>query len=226
MRNLLPMVVLAAVLASVNGAAAQLAPRAIDTALGNIISPGMTLQVYLDRRRTEFRRMDMDGDGAITAADQDLDRARASAGNRAMTVKNILQFDLDGDGVVTRAEVADAFDAKLAMMPVDRSRPEFKQQFDTQIASQMVADMNGDGRIDGPEMLAFARQTVAAGSAYTSGMIAVALALDDDGDGKTTEAELLKGAESFFRRIDTDGDGTISREESQAFRRSLQGMPP
>jgi Ca2+-binding EF-hand superfamily protein len=223
MRNMLPMLVLAAVLASVNGAAAQLTQRAIDTALVQIVLPGMTLQVYLDRRRIEFRRMDTDGDGAITAADQELDRAGASAGNRAMFVKNILQFDLDGDGVVTRAEVADAFDAKLAMMPVDRSRPDFKQQFDAQVARQMLADSNGDGRIDGPEMLAFARQTASAGPAYTNGMIAAALSFDDDGDGKTTEAELLKGAESFFRRIDTDGDGTISGEESQAFRRSIQG---
>jgi Ca2+-binding EF-hand superfamily protein len=226
MRNTFPMLVLAAVLASAQSAAAQLTQRAIDTALVQIVSAGMTLQVYLDRRRIEFRRMDMDGDGAITAADQELDRARASAGNRAMTVKNILQYDLDGDGVVTREEVADVFDARIAMMPVDRSRSDFKQQFDALIARQMRADNNGDGRIDGPEMMAFARQTDSAGPAYTNGMIAATLALDDDRDGKTTEAELLKGAESFFRRIDTDGDGTISGDESQAFRRSIQGTRP
>jgi len=236
MRNTLWMLVFATVLASVSGAAAQLAQRSIDTALGQIISPGMTLQTYLDRQRMQFRRMDVDGDGVITAADEELDRDRAAAAGRAATVQYILQYDLDGDGVVTRDEVADAFEMRIAMMPVDRSRSDFKQQFDAEITKQMRADKNGDGRIDGAEMLAFAKEPGSAGGWITNipmvpvlsrnGMIALALAFDDDRDGKTTEAELLKAAESFLRRIDTDGDGTISRDESQAFRRSIQGKPP
>jgi hypothetical protein len=105
MRNTLSMLVFAAVLASADGANAQLTQRSIDTVLGQIISPGMTLQTYLDRQRMQFRRLDLDGDGVITAADEELERARAAAAGRAATVQNILQYDLDGDGVVTRDEV-------------------------------------------------------------------------------------------------------------------------
>lgn len=93
MRNTLSMLVFAAVLASVNGAAAQLEQRSIDTVLGQIIAPGMTLQTYLDRQRMQFQRADVNGDGVITAADEELDRARAAAAGRAAIVQNILEFD-------------------------------------------------------------------------------------------------------------------------------------
>jgi hypothetical protein len=124
--------------------------------------------------------------------------------------------------------VADAYEVRIAFLPVDRSRSDFAKQFDAEIDKQMKADANGDKRIDGAEMMAFAKQQPAPnyGWVTTNGMIPVALTFDEDHDGKTTEAEMLKGAEAFFRRIDTDGDGTMSREEVQAFRRSIQGQPP
>jgi len=228
MRHALPILAIAATLLSGQGASAQPTQRSIDTMLGLRVSPGLTLGRYLEMHRGQFGRLDIDGDGAVTAADEELDRARAAAVNRAAAIHGILQFDLDGDGVVTREEVADAFEVRIAMMPVDRSRPDFKKQFDGEIDKQMKADANGDNRIDGAEMMAFARQQPPSpyGMATSNGMIPVALTLDDDHDGRTTEAELIKGAEAFFRRIDTDGDGTISREENLAFRRSIQGPPP
>ena len=38
---------------------------------------------------------DLDGDGTITPADEELDKARASAASRVQTIVSILQFDLD-----------------------------------------------------------------------------------------------------------------------------------
>jgi Ca2+-binding EF-hand superfamily protein len=210
--------VLAAVtLLSAQGALAQQAAPQPETLLRNSMRPGTTLERYLGQARHEFARLDPDGDGTVTQADADFDRAREAAVHRAAAISNILQTDLNGDGIVTREEVRQTLETRMAMFPViDQSRPGFREQLDAEIAKLMQPDRNGDGRIDGAEMLAFAKQRLATGTAPATAMIA---ALAAHPEGPFIEARFLAAAEAIFRKVDADGDGTVSREEIEAARR-------
>ena len=47
--------------------------------------------------------------------------------------------------------------------------------------------------------------------------------MDTDGDGKVSRAEAMAAAEAAFARADTNGDGFITPEEAQAARKSHRG---
>jgi Ca2+-binding EF-hand superfamily protein len=204
---------LSAILLGVPPATAQQAPNA-EALLAQSITAGLTFERYLELRRMEFTRFDADGNGFLSLADIEVDHARTAAASRAGIVSTFLQADLDGDGAVTADEISQSMEGMITMLPIVDSRKEVGAA----IAKHMAADTNGDGRVDGAEMVAAAKQQVSARPLPRNDRFSAMLTLDEDRDGRTSEEEFLKGAESAFRKVDADGDGTASREEVSALK--------
>src|ERR1700734_2750607 len=92
----------------VGAAAAQPAPSANDP-LTQIFLPkiaaGANLSRFVEALRQEFRQLDANLDGDLTAADAELHESVARALGRAAITMAFLLADLNGDGFVTPAEL-------------------------------------------------------------------------------------------------------------------------
>jgi hypothetical protein len=97
--NVVPAIACLAMLA-VAPAAAQPAPAAKNQALGSQLSPGHTIDGYLQNLRTEFRRLDADGNGRIDAADV----AKHDAATAARA-RDLLSLSDEGKDVITLPEI-------------------------------------------------------------------------------------------------------------------------
>ena len=87
----------------------------------------------------------------------------------------------------------------------------------------MAPDTNGDGRIDSAEMLAYAEKHAI--RSIGNPLLWISLTLDENGDGRVTLDEYLKAAEAAFHKVDSDGSGTLSKEEIDAFRKQQMPTP-
>jgi Ca2+-binding EF-hand superfamily protein len=226
--SLIPPLAAVAMTLLAHSACAQPAPApaaSAESLFGRSTRPGETLAQYLDTRRGEFRGFDVDGDGAITDADLKLQRQINEAGARATALNSLLQFDLDGDGVITRAEVEISVAGSLTMILISLNGGEVsaavRQQLQAGVDQAMAPDTDGDGRIDSAEMLAYSEKHAIRHNGNP--LLWVALTLDENKDGRVTLDEYLKAAEAAFHRVDGDGDGVLSKEEIDAFRK--QQMP-
>jgi len=163
------------------------------------LMPGMTREMFLVVRRTEFAYEDADGDGAVSPADLVRRKELAAASLRAARLSSILRADLDGDGMVSREEME-----KHGIVRVDEI---------------MRFDSNQDGKLDWQEMLAYARAGASpARRPATSPLFEAIMALDEKHEGHVTWATYQATAEAFFNSIDTDHDGRISHDEIEANR--------
>jgi Ca2+-binding EF-hand superfamily protein len=138
----------------------------------------------------------------------------------------MLRHDFDGDGIVTRAEVVQAESQRLRFRARhDPKSPQAEavilQQIDRSADAGMRADVNKDGRIDWPEMLAFAKREPLRGMPEYEPNYRMIMSFDADGNGAVTVEEADREAERFFGLIDVDKDGTLSRSEVEAFGRQM-----
>src|SRR5262249_10919754 len=158
---------------------------------------------FLEFRRNEFAMLDYDGDGAVTMTDVDLHRLALAADRRAGSIMQLLSADLNGDGALTRDGVREFVGGgSLQLMSLGQTsenEARLGQQIEAEVDKRMRADLNGDGRIDGAEILAFAKAELARAPVNLNPMILAALALDQDGDGRTVLAEFLTAVERVFR---------------------------
>jgi Ca2+-binding EF-hand superfamily protein len=233
LKNLSPLVLSLAALGMTlfaHDACAQPAPTpaaSAESLFGRSTRPGETLAQHLEARRGEFRGFDVDGDGEITDADLKLQRQIREAGARATALNSLLQFDFDGDGVITRAEAETFIAGSLPMILFSQNAGQVsaaeRQQLQAAVDQAMTPDTNGDGRIDSAEMLAYGEKRAIR---YDGNPLQwVALTLDENKDGRVALDEYLKAAEAAFHKVDSDGDGVLSKEEIDAFRKQQMRRP-
>ncbi len=205
------------------------------------LSPGMTLSRYLEILRQDFRRLDADRDNELTAADADLHEIAVRAMVRALIAMTILRADLDGDGYVTQAELRKTlrYDERS-----DGATPQSLDTIEVAVRQLMAADTDGDGRISVAEALSFAANpkdslpkmvTSLGGAAQRMNLLLanwnsaanqrnpmadeVRRLLPVGHDGKVTMADFDAAATAVFRAVDTDGNGTISQDELNGYRK-------
>ncbi len=187
-----------------------------DAAMQTIFShlqPGATPSGFNDRLRQEFRQLDADLDGVLTAADADMHDMVNQAQLRSMLAMQILIADLDGDGVVTADELRRFFSYQ-------RRAQTTGQPIESDVRRLMAADKDGDGKITVAEAMSATDPRSMQGpvNSALSQRVRQLLKLDSDGDGKLTLAEFEAAGEAQFRMVDADGNGTISQEELNTYR--------
>jgi Ca2+-binding EF-hand superfamily protein len=175
---------------------------------------GMTLDRYLQTLRQNFKQLDADGNGVLDAADIEIHEKMSKASSATSMAMRIMMADLDGDGAVTEDEMRRKlqFDRRLiTSLPAT--------SIDQEVRKFMEADADHDGRITWQEAVAWFRKQ--ANPSMTFGMAAVlkpVLALASPGKSSITVAEMEEAATAYFRKVDTDNNGTVSLDELEAER--------
>ena len=136
-------------------------------------------------------------------------------------------FDMDGDGITTRDEIVQYETIRLKRVAQEKGQPEpapsdVQKSVDFLTGSVMQADLNGDGRIEWPEMIARAKQLMVNFKTPLDEELRVALSLSSTGLGPINIQDLQGAAERVFHSADADGDGTVSKEEFEAFARGIR----
>ena len=200
-------------------AAAQQIDAVTQTFLSHL-QPGATLSAYTERLRQEFRQLDADRDGVLTAADADLHEAVAKAQARANAAMQLLRFDLDRDGAVTADEVR----RFLAYERRSQTGSAAAQATEAEVSRIMAADKDGDGKVTLAEAMSAAEAQPENRYSWMfsqSARVRQLLALSRSGDGRLTLADFEAAGAQQFRAADTDNNGTISQEELNAFRQRM-----
>jgi Ca2+-binding EF-hand superfamily protein len=192
------------------------------------LQAGATLDRYLQAFRTEFLRLDADGNGVVDAADIELHGAVTAAGLRAAGALRIMNADLDGDGVVTEDELRRKLQYDRRMTAAQQSvlpapaRPAINpdEQLEQEIRNLMSADTDKDGRVTWNEAIEFAKKqpNFAQAAASVGASARQLLALGGDGNTSISFPSVEAVATAFFKTVDTDGNGTISLDELAAAR--------
>jgi Ca2+-binding EF-hand superfamily protein len=204
-------------LLSLSGAIAQTQVAAPTAFLSERLSAASTLDNYLKNLQRSFRELDADGDGVLTAADRELHAVLGAVGPRAFLALDVLGYDLDGDSVVTVDEIRRLFKYQRRT----QGSTAIEGEIEAEVRRLMAADADRNGVIDLKEAYAHVQTQAEALAAQhdRAGSVQRMLALDANGDGQVTLAEVEASAEAMFRSIDTDGNGVISKEEVEAYRK-------
>jgi hypothetical protein len=141
----------------------------------------------------------------LTRADIDRKIAQMKGTRKAGLLNGFFLFDINGDNFLDKEE--------LAAPQMDEIKTAFKNMM-----AAADADADGDGRVSLVEASNHTATQVDR-SGMTQSIAAtyeLLLALDPNKDGKLTVAELETLALESFAKVDKDGDGITSKEESAA----------
>jgi Ca2+-binding EF-hand superfamily protein len=185
------------------------------------ITPGATLNRFVESLRQEFRQLDADLDGDLTTADADLHENVGRAQMRAAFAMTIMRADLNGDGMVTQGELRQTLRYEKRVN-VGADSAASLEAVEAEVRRLMAADRDGDGRISYAEAYG-AAEVGPINRVQAANPLAIQVrqlvAADADGDGRVTFAEFEAVGTALFRKVDADGNGTISQDELNEFRR-------
>jgi Ca2+-binding EF-hand superfamily protein len=218
---------------------AQPAP-APPVAARTALSPGMQLLIarlrtdlnatqYSDQLRNEFYQLDANADGALDKADIDLHEAIEAIQLRQSSAQQMMRFDLDGDGVVTEDEIRAVMrynsrtqlGAAAANSNSSQGFAEAYRQAEAIVQSFRSLDADNDGKVTFAEAGNAAKQIPRQNRENTaSGRTQQALTLAATPGGSLPLNDFLGAGEAVFRKLDADGDGKISQQETVEFWRS------
>jgi Ca2+-binding EF-hand superfamily protein len=190
---------------------------------------GQTLERYLDNLHVDFLQIDADSDRKITQRDVDLHSLMEAIQARTVALTVVMRFDLDGDGSVTEDEVRRAmrYDlrSQLASAPINPTGlspgSAAEKQIEDNVRSIMALDTDKDGKVSFSEAVKFTLPGMPRGFAPggQSARARQALTLDSASKDEMTLADFQAAGEALFRKIDADGDGTVSQQELADYRR-------
>jgi Ca2+-binding EF-hand superfamily protein len=190
------------------------------------LQAGATLERYLQNLRQEFLRLDADGDGKLDAADLESHTIMARAMFRNSFAMQIMAADLDGDGLVTADEMRRKlhYDRRnvAAQRPPGALSPE--QQIEAQVQKWLQADADKDGKVTWHEAVEAATREPNYGRSIEQSFGSLVRQLQElapQGRPDVNLADLEGAATAFFRRVDTDNNGTISTDELEAVRLTM-----
>lgn len=185
---------------------------------------GMRLPAYLAAGGGIFRAIDIDMDGRITEADRKLQEDGWPDGVWRPRLEEILRHDLNFDGIVTQDE-AFAYEDRHAkrrayMLGIQADDTSAQRR----AADVMLADRNGDGRIEWDESFAHVRSTpvmpVAEGNAMRRVMDAI-FSLAGSDPSCLSRDRYEDALRTVFNETDSNKDGLLSEQEIDRLRAGL-----
>ena len=183
--------------------------RALDTDEDGAISAG-----EIDAAPESLASLDADGDGRLSGGELRPPRGGGSIGGPARTPTEaaaaFMAMDADGDGALQGAELSSQFQSLLSRADADGDGA----ASEAEILALMTAEAGGPG--DGQQAEAGGGEAVSPGTGGGGGpppeRNPLMAALDADGDGAVSEAEVASAPQSL-RSIDADGDGRLTPDE-------------
>lgn len=184
---------------------------------------------YAEILRTEFFQLDANADGTLNQSDIDLHDSIEAIQFRSNNASSVMRFDLDGDGSVTEDEIRAVMRYNSrGMLGAAATNPNNAQSFaeayrqaETTVQALIASDADKDGKVTYAEAANAPRQTPRPNRDNTSsGRTQQALTLDATSNGSLTLNDFLAAGEALYRKLDSNGDGTVSQQELVDFWRA------
>ena len=177
--------------------------RALDTDEDGAISAG-----EIDAAAESLASLDADGDGRLSAAELRPPRRGGPIGGPARTPQEataaFMAMDADGDGALAGAELASQFQSLVSRADADGDG----SATEAEILALMTSEAERPGDPDRRE----AAGPPGTGDRPTQPALPLMAALDADGDGAVSGAELAS-APRALRALDGDGDDRLTPDE-------------